>query len=265
MNAPDFETLNAYVDGELAPAEAAEVARAVAGDPLLAHQVATLTRLKAAVVESIELPELDLPAAAPRVARRNWALAASLAFLLIGGSVLLSRAYDLPAAADWLAPAWRAHAAWSLPEGGGSAEGDSRSRLMLQAASFQRVDRAFVPDLTAAKLFVTHISQRDDLLGRAALVVGYAGTRGCKVTLVVAAAAAPLSDHLARYDDSPGAAYAWRAGELDYLLLAEGMDAKRFRLVAETVHRISIERLPLDDGTRVALQDSRRRSAPCLA
>jgi hypothetical protein len=59
-------------------------------------------------------------------------------------------------------------------------------------------------------------------------------------------------------------AYAWRAGDLAYLLAAVGMDRGRFDLLAESVHRATIERLPFDDDTRVALLDSRRKSLPCL-
>lgn len=47
--AMSWERLNAYVDGELAPADAAAVASAVAQDPGLARRVATLARLKANV------------------------------------------------------------------------------------------------------------------------------------------------------------------------------------------------------------------------
>ena len=49
-----WQTLNAYVDGELSAAESAEVARALADDPALVDQVASLMRLKAAVQDSIE-------------------------------------------------------------------------------------------------------------------------------------------------------------------------------------------------------------------
>lgn len=49
-----FETLNAYADGESDAAAAEDVARAIAGDPALAHEVAALSRLRSAVAESIE-------------------------------------------------------------------------------------------------------------------------------------------------------------------------------------------------------------------
>jgi anti-sigma factor RsiW len=53
---PNWCDLNAYADGELLPTEAAGVARAVAEDPALADQVATLARLKATVREQGQAP-----------------------------------------------------------------------------------------------------------------------------------------------------------------------------------------------------------------
>ena len=53
---PTWETLNAYMDGELSTAEAAKVARAVAERPLLADQIAYLSRLKATVRSSMAMP-----------------------------------------------------------------------------------------------------------------------------------------------------------------------------------------------------------------
>ena len=43
------------------------------------------------------------------------------------------------------------------------------------------------------------------------------------------------------------------------------MDEARLELIAETVHRATIENAPFDAETRVALQESRARSQPCLA
>ena len=56
---PDWRDLNAYADGELLPSDAAGVARAVAEDPALADQVATLARLKATVQEQGQAPLPD--------------------------------------------------------------------------------------------------------------------------------------------------------------------------------------------------------------
>ena len=59
-----FEMLNAYVDGEMDTATAADVAREIAIDAALAHEVAALSRLRSTVAESIETPPLSVPHAA---------------------------------------------------------------------------------------------------------------------------------------------------------------------------------------------------------
>ncbi len=108
-----FEMLNAYVDGELDTAAAAEVARAVAEDPALAREVAALSRLRSAVAESIEAPPLSVPAP-PSTSGRGMAIAASIAFVVfIAGSVLVST-LDRDVGADWLAEAWQIHRGWSI-------------------------------------------------------------------------------------------------------------------------------------------------------
>jgi hypothetical protein len=58
-------------------------------------------------------------------------------------------------------------------------------------------------------------------------------------------------------------AYAWRAGRLGYAIIADGMDVSRFRLIVETVNETTPRHQAVDVETRVALGESRRRSAPC--
>ncbi len=259
---PDFETLNAYVDGELDPGRAAEVARAVARDPGLADQVALLSRLRSAVRESIEVPEIAVPAMPPPTsASRTWMMAASIVFLFLGTALFMHRIYDRPIGDGWLNPIWRLHATWSPPPAGVTPEPAPGEAL--PAALDSTLAGAFVPDLTAAKLTVAYISGRHEVAGRETLLVGYTGTRGCKVTLLMMPAMAPLTDRPVRFDAPSTTSYGWRAGGLDYLIAAEGMDADRFRLIADTVYRASLERLPPDSETRMALLESRRRSAPC--
>ena len=84
-----FEMLNAYVDGELDTATAAEVARAIAEEPALAREVVALSHLRSAVAESLEAPPLSV-SAPPSTTGRRTAIAASIAFVvLVAGSVLI--------------------------------------------------------------------------------------------------------------------------------------------------------------------------------
>ena len=61
----NWETLNAYIDSELSVRENAEVANAIALDPELARQVATLSSLKATLASAScslgEPIDLELP------------------------------------------------------------------------------------------------------------------------------------------------------------------------------------------------------------
>lgn len=59
----DWGKLNAYVDGELDATGSADVAAAIAQHPVLAAQVATLAKLKAALRESsspVEVAQLRM-------------------------------------------------------------------------------------------------------------------------------------------------------------------------------------------------------------
>ena len=82
---PDWEELNAYVDGEIDAHDSARVARSVATDPALAEQVAILTRLKAAVTESLE--PVDLPPVKPKRHLRWYGAAAAAVVLMVAAGV----------------------------------------------------------------------------------------------------------------------------------------------------------------------------------
>jgi len=254
-----FETLNAYVDGELDTPTAAEVARAVAEQPALARQVAVLSRLRSTVAQSIEAPDLTLPAPPPP-RRLRMAIAASIAFaLFVGGSALMAT-LDGPAQRDWLTPALRLHHGWSVDS---AAAQQTRAALFL-ARYARTIPDAYVPDLSAARLSVEHVSMEGTGRDRT-LLVGYGGTRGCKVSLMIFPTVSGLSEALTRHAAGRNEAYAWRSGNAGYVIVSEGMDPKRFRLVAESVRRASIEHLPVNTETRTALRRSRETSTPCAA
>lgn len=254
-----FKTLNAYVDGELDTAAAAEVARAVAEDPSLAREVAALSRLRLAVVESIEAPPLSVRAP-PATTGRRIAIAASITLVVfIAGSVLVSN-LDRDSGADWLARAWQVHRGWSVD----SVTEQARPRLLF-AQYAETVPGAYVPDLSASRLSLVHAAVAPFTGKRQVLVAGYRGTRGCKISLLVFPSSGALGEALSAFRDRNNEAYGWRAGSVDYIILSDGMDSGRFRLLAESVRRTSRELLPFDQETRIALRKSRDESAPCLA
>lgn len=257
---PDWMTLNAYVDGELSASEAATVARALADDRALAQTVATLTSLKAAVHDGVEPVEIDLPARQRRI-WRPVALAASLAALLVIGIFLLSPWQGGNGTAV-LAQAWQIHDSWAQtvePPAAAASGG-----VVLAGLNYIG-PKAYLPDLTSARLTLTRL-ETVILPGTVdALHAGYRGTRGCRVSLLIVQGGADLPKELTIQDKGSRRGYAWRSGTHGYLLLADGMDPARLGLIAETVQRASLENSPFGPETRTALSESRARSIPCQA
>ena len=253
-----FETLNAYVDGELDPAAAAEVARSVANDPVLARQVAALSRLRSAVADSVKAPALTVPAPAP-ASERLVAVAASVFFaLFVAGSALVSGLSDRDLRADWLERAWALHHGWSIA-------GSAARPTLLLAEYADAVPGAYIPDLTASRLAVVHATVAPFSGGRRALIVGYRGSRGCKVSLVVFPGGRTLDEAIGAFPQGRNHAYAWRASKLGYVLLTDTMGEVRFRQLAESVRLTSRRHLPFDRDTQTALRTARDTSKPCLA
>jgi hypothetical protein len=254
-----FEMLNAYVDGELDTAAAAEVARAVAENPALAREVAALSHLRSAVAESVEVPPLSLPAS-PSTTGRRTAIAASIAFVVfIAGSVLVSN-LDRNVGADWLADAWQIHRGWSI-EG---VTAQTRATLLL-AQYAEAVPGAYVPDLSPSRLSLVHAAVSSFAGQRRVLLAGYRGTRGCKISLLIFRSLGALGEALSPFHDGQNEAYGWRAGALSYFIMSDGMDSGRFRLLAESARYTSRKHVPFDEETRIALRKSRDNSAPCTA
>jgi anti-sigma factor RsiW len=253
-----FEMLNAYVDGELDAAAAAEAARAVAADPVLASQVVALSKLRSAVADSVEAPPLTVPAVAAAPARLP-ALAASLLFaLFVAGSALVSAQFDHDLRAGWLDRALQLHQSWSI------ATSETGSGPLL-AEYADAVPGAYIPDLTASRLTVAHAAVAPFSDSRRALIVGYKGSRGCKVSLVVFPGGRALGETIEAFMLERNHAYAWRAGKLAYVILTDSMDATRFRQLAESVRLTSRRHLPFDRETQMALRKSRDTSKPCMA
>jgi hypothetical protein len=255
-----FETLNAYVDGELNAADTADVAMAIANDAQLAQQVSALTRLRSAIIEGAETPEIELQKAPANTNKTgSGLLVASIAFIaFITGSIMLSSFVDNPFLPQWYQETVNALESW--PEGS-----DHDVPLIEATAPSGSLVGAYVPDLSAAKLFVNHVQETTvPVLGNMR-VIGYRGTRGCRVILAVFAKGGSFPSERTLIQDGHSQTYAWRAGKLGYAMIADGMDANRFGLVVKSVHETTLRRLPVDAETRIALGESRRSSAPCLA
>jgi len=252
-----FERSNAFVDNELDRKARGEVLEDSARDPRLARELSNLNRLKSAIEDSVDVPDIELAAPMGRRwtgRRAAWATAACLALFAVAGIGWMV----VPFAPDHGVPvAWaiETHGSWQ----NGGVRPDSGALLRPAHARLN----AHVPDLSAAKLYIAHISDRRNPAGLPALVVGYRGTRGCRVTLLIDRSPGKLGDKAINFEIDRLRAVVWKAGSLRHVILAEGMAPRRFKLIAETVRRTSLERLPVDDRTRIALARSRAASPPC--
>lgn len=263
---PSWEEINGYVDGELPPDRAAEIAEAASRDSSLARQIATLTRLRANLhdcVETIDAAEV-LPSRMPRGSSggRNPLLATAgglLALALIVGSAqLVLRPPDLP---DALILANEIHQNW-IPKTKGRSE--LTSGEVLRAGLAQLDHDAFVPDLSGAGLRFDHIRAVTTASG-SALHVGYIGPKGCKVSLIILPGSGVAAGKRERFEGTFGTALRWSVGGNDYVVLSRTMAPRRLTTLAAGIETASRERHQLDAEAKETLRASRAENPPCLA
>lgn len=260
MNAPvvDWETLNAYVDGELPPDEAAAIAEAVVRDRMLARRVAAISALKAAIHDSAPpYPgPAELPPRRPRLMRQRLAAAAAVLVLaLLGTTAWLAELHRDP---QGITLAERVHQQWLAARAKGL---NDQAGAVLQAR-LDALRLAYVPDLTQVGLVFDSVRQIG--AGRG-LHVGYRGPRGCVVSLVVLEGAGDRDIPLTPLSRDGHTAWSWTTGGASFYLLAPAMDPVRLTRTAEVVQRVTRARLPLDSEAILALARSRNGTAPCLS
>jgi anti-sigma factor RsiW len=226
--------LNAFVDGELAPAERAEIAARIASDRPLARAHATLAHLKACVMEQADASAtvaVRIPRRRSRGAALGMGAVAAALLLLIGGYLV-------------------AHS-WRQPR-------DATTELV---AADHLVRRAalpavpVIPDLDAGGLKLTGVDVRPGAPAPA-LVATYVGPRGCRLELRIRDAAA-----------GPGGAEGtsrrrWTVGSLSYELVAFGMPDIRFAIIAGAAERQT--RLNAEPAAEPQLRQARVVAPPCL-
>lgn len=259
MARPGWEAINAYVDGELSALDAAQVAAAVAQDRKLAAQVAILARLKAQTTALRRKPErTQLPAGKGHGRRGILAASAGavMAIAILAGLVL-APSHTRPTTPAWLQPARALHVQWVRQ--GIDGEG-------LHGAAAARAAGVFsvpwVPDLRAINLR-QHSVQRA-AAGHASVVhVGYIGPRGCMLSFLTWPDEHTLAREPRRFGAGAEAAWAWRVGDVGYLLLATRMAPERLAVVVAVVHEATLKRLPPGPDAQRQYLASRRSTASC--
>jgi hypothetical protein len=249
--------LNAYVDGELEPDQAAKVAAALAIDREAAAQVATLTRLRAAVKTASPMPApppFVLPRARPRALRwAPWAAAACFALLI--GAASLGIAHR-QAGASSLSAAIAAHQLWLAQSPPGTAP-----RLGVELAG---AEAGALPDLSLASLRLVHLSL--DPAGRrgGGMLAGYVGPNGCRIGLWIAPVEEALPPQPAVQNRDGLAIRAWRGEHASYALLGRGIDPARFDGIASLVARITRDEPGVPREQVAALAEARSIGPACL-
>jgi len=268
MTGPSWQDLNAYVDGELPPDAAAEVASAIAADRELASRVAALAQLKATAgdalaVDPAEVPELRLPGpAAGSLIPGRWRWPASAAAVLLvvalgiaGGIGGWSAVWGPSPAHAWLAAAETRHLSWLADEEHPVPVDELAVMLTAAPDTPQRV-----PDLGFARLAVAHLEI--DASGRQpGLFVGYVGINGCRLGLWIGPAAGGLAADLVEHRDTQLHSFSWRVGDTGYAVMARDMDARRLAAIARHLEQLTRS----GPESRVAHHDSAAVDAPCMA
>ncbi len=259
----NLETLNAYVDGELSAKENADVANAIALDPELARQFATLSTLKATITAAncshnehydIDLPSTEktwLPWVAASVVAVS--LGAILAWFIIGNNLLLP--------IDGIELAEKTHTEWL--EDSTSAADHNLQQVAIRDLDYLHIN-AYVPDLSGVNLAFSGIRKISSGKSRG-MHIGYQGPSGCMVSLIVLNKPMGLSDELASFERDQHLLYGWQVKQTVFYLLAFKMDPQRLAKVARVVNKLTRERLPLDPESIIALNQARSASKPCLA
>lgn len=266
VSKPDWQTLNAYVDGELDGEVAASVVEAAARDAALANRLAALYRLKAAMPGAFAHSTIARDEATPKPISR-WprrllplAMAATI-ILAVGIGLWFSQAFvgGKPLDPGTLDQARMLHETWL---GGTSAsETASPGKVLAALHGFGRLP--VIPDLQSTGLTIGLV-KTTRLNGEPLLQVGYRGHNGCHLSLFVFGGE-PLPRQVKTTKRGTELASAWRAGELGYLLFAEGMDESRFTLISQVVEHASRMGAPLDRSEQQLLVLNKQNSASCAA
>jgi anti-sigma factor RsiW len=226
----DFVRLNAFVDGELSPAERAAVAARLASDPEFARAHATLARLKACVHEIAPEPAIAMQPERRRATRRMallWAAAAAAAACLAAATI-----GELPLA--------------SVP---------TLKPQLVAATSGGLPTRPVLPRLDIAGLRLVGVTAPSDA-DAPIMVASYVGPHGCKLELHARPAGREL----------PAVAsvsrYGWVVGEIGYELVAHGMPDWRFALVSQAAE-LQTRGSQLPQGVQQRLREARSSAPPC--
>ncbi|CAD5254866.1 conserved hypothetical protein [Bosea sp. 62] len=243
---PDWETLNAFADGELTPAAQRAMAERLASSPETAETLRGIIRLKQ---ELQALPADDAPPppsfwASPRSGWRR--VAAIAAVLLVTAAVALApMLLRQDASESFLAASLAAHEQFATTS--------PQPVVTIAPAAAGPVTTEL------ARLGLQPVWQATSTAGQ--VRVGFVGLRGCRLSLHVSPHAEPALPS----DQSARTLAGWNAGGHGYLLIATEMPPARFEMVASFLKALTSEPADKVAPLRSALLDDWRSAQPCLA
>ena len=246
-----IETLNAYVDRELPPAEAARVARIAATDARIARQIATLHELRAGVAAMTPRSVVFPPGrSAPTRGRARAGLAAALAALV------------LTLGAGWWSAGPERAAPASAPLALLVAEYDAWSEGAVAPALPRDIASPRMTALMEATGLELVLEDRLEFADGTELShAGFLGTRDCRVSLFemprdAAGAAHPA---LALHAASNILQASWDSAETRHVLLARDMDRVRFATIADTLREATVTHDADEESLVATLGAARQR------
>ncbi|MBL8571119.1 MAG: anti-sigma factor [Phreatobacter sp.] len=233
-----WEMLNAYVDGELEPAAAAQVAAAIAHDTALAARAATLSRLRAASrrIGPAEAapPFMALPTGMPRF-RGALAIAATLLVVVALGGLWMGSMRPAAVHEAALADAVAAHHQWLQHD----VPGPHDSPVL--AAAGLRTEG--LPDLSAAAMRLVYVAL-DPRNRTGGVLAGYVGPNGCRVGIWIGPPMAGIPDRAVMADGADLSIRAWSDGRTGYAVMARGIAPARLEQLTALVTRAVREPVP---------------------
>ena len=237
--------LNAFVDAELPPAEAARIAAVVADNPAIAQKVAHLHQIKAALSA---IPD-DLVLPAPSLSKQGgWfnlpaMRAAIVGFVLLCG-VLWSAPVSGPEEPDIAISFMAQHDHWV-------AHGAEHPDASLPGG-FDWLQ----PLMNASGLRLVHYSAAGSLQH-----FGFKGVNACRLSLFVTQKASAVGPLQLSLTDKVQHAQ-WQLDTVSFEMIARDMAPARFATVATSLHRDSRE-YAADRVAQIALLQAAR--LPCTA
>ncbi|MGE7469970.1 anti-sigma factor family protein [Bosea sp. NPDC003192] len=242
----DWETLNAFADGELAPVEQRVLAERLATSPETAERLRSIVRLKQGLrgLPADVAPPLPSLSTAPR---QRWHRAAAIAAaLVIAAAVAFTPILLRRDASDaFLSASMAAH--------------EQFASAPAQPAAIVAPAAALPVANELSRLGLQPVWQTASASGE--VRIGFIGARGCRLSL-----------HVSSHDEpAPAPAQAdaaltgWNAGGRGYLLIATGMPQARFEMIAGFIKALTSEPADKVEPLRTALQNEWRNAQPCLA